>query len=147
VKNEKKIDTLMVNNNISLNMTGVGFDAEVAHRFEKHKSRGFLNYVYSALRTFFNYKPVKLILRLDDEMITVNVFSISFANSRQFGNNSYIAPNALLDDGLMDIAIINPFPVIHVPILVFQLFTKSLSRSKYYRCIKTKKSKSWSLNR
>jgi diacylglycerol kinase (ATP) len=136
---EKIIDTLQVNEDICLNVTGVGFDAEVAHNFEKYKRRGFLTYIYSTLSTLFNYKPVKLTIRLNNEVKVLNVFSISFANSRQFGNNAYIAPTALLDDGLMDIAIIHPFPVFVIPFIALRLFNKSLPKSKYYKCIRTKK--------
>lgn len=137
--NEKTIDTLRINEEACLNVAGVGFDAEVARNFEKHKTRGFLTYVYSTLRTYFNYKPIELTFKLDEEVKTYQVFSMSFANSRQFGNNAFIAPNALLDDGLMDIAIIRPFPVFLFPLMALRLFNGSLPKTKYYTCIRTKK--------
>jgi diacylglycerol kinase (ATP) len=137
--NEKKIDTLRVNDEICLNVTGVGFDAEVAFQFEKHNSRGFLTYVYSTLKTLVKFKPVKVTLRLNDEVKIFRVFSITFANSRQFGNNAYIAPGALLDDGLMDIAIIHPFPLFQLPSMALRLFSKSLPKAKYYTGIRTRK--------
>ncbi len=137
--NEKIIDTLRINEEACLNVAGVGFDAEVAHNFEKHKTRGFLTYVYSTLKTYFHYKPLELTIKLNEEVKTYQVFSMSFANSRQFGNNAFIAPHALLDDGLLDIAIIHPFPVFLFPLMALRLFNRSLPKTKYYTSIRTKK--------
>lgn len=137
--NEKEIDTLQLNDAVCLNVAGVGFDAEVAHSFEKYKSRGFLTYIYSTLRTIFRHQPVTLTLKLNGETNKYNIFSISFANSRQFGNNAYIAPLAQLEDGLMDIAMIHPFPIYQIPIMALRLFNKSLPKSKYYTSIRANK--------
>jgi YegS/Rv2252/BmrU family lipid kinase len=137
--NEKKIDTLQLNDDICLNVAGVGFDAEVAHHFDKYKSRGFLTYVFSTLRTIFHYRPITLKLKLNGEQKEYIIFSVSFANSRQFGNNAYIAPLAQLDDGLMDIAMIRPFPLYQIPFMALRLFTKSLPKSRYYTYIRAKK--------
>ncbi len=137
--NEKIMDTLKINGRVCLNVAGVGFDANVAHCFEKYKRRGLFTYVYSTLRTMLNYKTIKLTIKLIDQVRNFEVFSISFANSRQFGNNAFIAPMARLDDGLMDIAIIHPFPFFLIPVLALRLFNKTLPKSKYYTHIKVKK--------
>lgn len=56
---------------------------------------------------------------------------------RQYGNNAYIAPQATLTDGLLDVTILEPFTILDVPSLAFQLFNKTIdqnSRIKTFRC-------------
>ena len=53
------------------------------------------------------------------------------------GNNAYITPQATLNDGLLDVTILEPFTVLDVPALSFQLFNKTIdqnSRIKTFRC-------------
>ena len=56
-----------------------------------------------------------------------------------YGNNAYITPQATLDDGLLDVTILEPFTILDVPTLAFQLFHKTInqnSRIKTFRCQK-----------
>ena len=63
---------------------------------------------------------------------------ISIANSCQYGNNAYISPEAKLDDGLLDICIIKPFPLSQLPVIGFHLFNKTIHKTKYVDIIKGK---------
>ena len=60
-------------------------------------------------------------------------------NTRQFGNNAYIAPEARPNDGIIDLVLIKPFPKILGPLFIIRLFTKKINRSKYVVHIKTDK--------
>jgi diacylglycerol kinase (ATP) len=51
------IDTLLLNDHPCVNMAGIGFDARVAHFFDKMKARGFLNYIQATLKLMHTYKP------------------------------------------------------------------------------------------
>jgi diacylglycerol kinase family enzyme len=64
-------------------------------------------------------------------------FAITFANASQWGYNAYIAPNASVQDGLMDISIISDFPIIAIPTLAFQLFTKTINKDLFVSTIRT----------
>ena len=64
-------------------------------------------------------------------------FLIACGNASQYGNNAYITPRATLDDGLLDVTILEPFTMLDVPALSFQLFNKTIdqnSRIKTFRC-------------
>ena len=52
---------------------------------------------------------------------------------RQYGNNAYIAPQATLTAGLLDVTILEPFTVLDVPSLAFQLFNKTIDQNS--RCL------------
>ena len=62
-------------------------------------------------------------------------FMISVANSPQYGNNAYIAPNASVNDGLLDVCIVHKFPLYILPMMVFHLFNRSADQSDYVEII------------
>lgn len=140
-KNEScNIDVIDINNDLCLNAAGVGLDSFVAHSFNKLKARGFWSYVRVTFVNFFKLKPFNVTIKIPGEKdISEDLFVLTAANTRQFGNNAFIAPEALPNDGMMDIVMIRPFPKILAPAFVYRLFTKRLTRSKYITHFKTDK--------
>lgn len=100
------IDVLQINDRYSLNVSGVGFDAEVAHEFSHLKLRGLFSYIYAAIKLWFRYPEKKYKITSGGKVIKVSCFILSFANTSQYGNNAFIAPHASVRDGLMDICIL-----------------------------------------
>jgi YegS/Rv2252/BmrU family lipid kinase len=133
-----RIDTCELNNQPFINMSGVGFDAHIGKLFAKSKTRGFKTYFSTTINEFKNYKSQKYSITADGQKINEKAFLISFANSSQYGNNAYIAPNAKMDDGLLDVCIMKPFPPLSVIDLGFRLFTKNIDKSQYVQTIKAK---------
>ncbi|WP_410470264.1 diacylglycerol/lipid kinase family protein [Chryseobacterium indologenes] len=127
----RKIDTFMVNDRLSINVSGTGFDGKVVKEFEK-TSRGFKNYIKVSLKTFFNYKPIKVKF-FDEEYEKYNgkYLMLNIANTRQFGNNAYIAPNASKSDGLVDMVLVKKFPLTYSALFAFRMFTKRLKDDEY----------------
>ena len=68
-------------------------------------------------------------------------FLIACGNASQYGNNAYITPQASLTDGLMDITIMEPFTVLDVPSLSFQLFNKTIDQNSRIKTMRAKKIK------
>jgi diacylglycerol kinase family enzyme len=64
---------------------------------------------------------------------------ISIANSSQYGNNAHISPFASLEDGLLDVCILKPFPIYKFPALAFRLFTRNSHKSTYLEIIQGRK--------
>ncbi|MGZ5273444.1 MAG: diacylglycerol/lipid kinase family protein [Kaistella sp.] len=130
-KNVKKIDTFTVNGRLSINVSGTGFDGKVVKEFEKTE-RGFKNYIKVSIKTFFNYKPVKIkFLTENFEKYNGKYLMLNIANTRQFGNNAYIAPNASKSDGLVDLVLVKKFPLTYSPFFAFRMFTKRLKDDQY----------------
>ncbi|WP_142716232.1 diacylglycerol/lipid kinase family protein [Chryseobacterium rhizoplanae] len=131
VKNSRKIDTFTVNDRLSINVSGTGFDGKVVKEFEK-TTRGFKNYIKVSLKTFFNYKPIKVKF-FDEEYQQYNgrYLMMNIANTRQFGNNAYIAPKASKSDGLVDMVLVKKFPLTYSALFAFRMFTKRLKDDDY----------------
>ena len=101
------IDGFYINNQFSCMLCGLGFDAQVAHDFSKQQTRGLATYIRQTLKNFLVANTYPFSIHINDTKIDAEVFFISIANSNQFGNNVTIAPKATLNDGLLDIVIVN----------------------------------------
>jgi YegS/Rv2252/BmrU family lipid kinase len=135
-----KVDVIQINEHLCLNVAGIGLDSFVAHSFDKLKTRGFWSYAWVTMINFLQLKPVHVTLKLcNEEIISEDLFVLSIANTRQFGNNAFIAPHARPNDGIIDIVLIRPFPKIVAPAIIYRLFRGTLHQSKYVRYIKTDK--------
>src|SRR5450759_396833 len=134
------IDVIEINENLCLNVAGIGLDSFVAHSFNNLKLRGFLPYVWLTFKTFLALRPFHVTIKSGGEVIvSEKLFVLTIANTRQFGNNAFIAPEAKPNDGIIDIVLIKPFPKILGSLFILRLFTKRINKSKYVRHIKTDK--------
>jgi diacylglycerol kinase (ATP) len=130
-KKSRKIDTFTVNERLSINVSGTGFDGKVVKEFEK-TDRGFKNYIKVSVKTFFNYKPIKVEFVSEGyQQYNGRYLMMNIANTRQFGNNAYIAPNASKSDGLVDIVLVKKFPLTYSALFAFRMFTKRLKDDDY----------------
>lgn len=118
---------------------GVGFDAFVSLKFAHAGKRGLLTYLEQTLQESLKYQPETYELETENGITNYKAFLIACGNASQYGNNAYIAPQATLTDGLLDVTILEPFTMLDVPSLAFQLFNKTIdqnSRIKTFRCKK-----------
>ena len=128
--NTASIDTATINGKPFVSIAGIGFDALVAREFSKNKKRGFFSYLRIITKEYRAYKPKKYNLHFDDGThIKTNAFFISFANSNQFGYNTSIAPNAKLDDGKLDVCIVQKPRILAMPLVANLLFLKQIHLS------------------
>lgn len=134
-----KADYGLVNGRIFVSTCGMGFDALVADQFANAGTRGFKTYLQNILHDLFQYQPETYHITGEGIDLTTEAFLITFANASQWGYEAYIAPQASIQDGKMDIAILSKFPAIVVPAMAIGLFTKTLDKDLHMNVIKTKK--------
>jgi len=132
----RRIDSGTLNEFRFFNMAGLGFDAHISNEFAALKGRGLTGYVKKAFSEVLNYKPRRHKLIIDGKVYEREAFMISFANSSQYGNDAHIAPKALLDDGILDICIIKPFPLYLFISMGLRMFSKTSEQSRYVEIIK-----------
>lgn len=129
-------------NNIPFFCTcGVGFDAFVSLKFADSGKRGLLTYLENTLHESLTYQPETYVIENEEGTVKYKAFLIACGNASQYGNNAYITPHASLTDGLMDITIMEPFTVLDVPSLSFQLFNKTLDQNSRIKTMRAKKIK------
>jgi diacylglycerol kinase family enzyme len=127
-----KIDTGTVNDRVFVSIAGVGFDALVARLFSENKRRGFLTYLSLIAKQFSRYREKKYTIEFENgEILTTRALFISFANSNQFGYNTTISPNALLNDGFLDVCIVKKPKFIDLPGILNLLLLKKIDQSQF----------------
>ncbi len=126
-----KMDVCTANDHPFLNVAGVGYDALVAHEFAMRPQRGFHTYARTVLEHWFKYKPKTYQLEVEGQSLTRKALMVTMANGSQYGNNAFIAPNARIDDGLMDICVLRGFPASAIPFVAYRLFSKAITDSRY----------------
>ncbi len=132
------MDTIKVNDIPFLSIAGIGFDAFVAEKFAGNTTRGLRTYFNIVSTEYYYYKPQEYDLSIDGCAETYKALFISFANSDQFGYNTYIAPSARVDDGLMDICIVQKIPLYSIPFVAPLLFIRQVHKSTFVNIIKAK---------
>jgi YegS/Rv2252/BmrU family lipid kinase len=115
------IDCGELDGRLFFNVAGLGLDARVAHEFAAHGlvRRGFRRYLEVAARELFTYTPDEHTIVADGEIIHSRAMIVALANARQYGNGALIAPRARIDDGKLEVVVIDHRPVwktlAHVP--------------------------------
>ena len=121
----RRIDAGEMDGRLFFNVGGIGLDALVARRFAAHTRlpRGFLRYVVLAVSEIFAYRPAPLTITADGDTQHVRVLLLAVANGRQYGNGALIAPSACIDDGRLDLVVVNARSPLGVLISAPRLFT------------------------
>ena len=118
---------------------GMGFDAFISMKFAMSGKRGPISYAENVLKEGLTYQPETY--HIEDETGTkkYKAFLISCANASQYGNNAYIAPQASMSDGLLDVIIMEPFDVLEAPQISIDMFNKTLDKNSKIKTFKAKR--------
>ena len=136
---EECIDTIVLNDKyIIASIAGVGFDAYVARLMRSAKTRGLPAYMNLMLREYSTYecKDYKFYLDGNEVPRERSAWFISIANSNQFGYAAAIAPQAKLDDGLIDVSVVDKVPLEHLPVSVPLLYANHIELSQHVEIFK-----------
>lgn len=108
VKGKKiKIDLASVNGQPFLGICSAGFDSlanDIANKTQI--IRGSMVYLYSGLRVLFSFKPIKFNVTIDGRLIQHEGYTVAVANSPYYGGGIKLAPEASVQDGLLDIVLV-----------------------------------------
>lgn len=117
---------------------GVGFDAEVSHRFASKESRGLRAYIQSSLEEFRVYKSRNYVVEpAEGERWEGKAFILTCCNASQYGNNTFIAPSASIRDGLLDVTIITDSSLLRYSSMGIALVAGTLRDSSHVRMFRT----------
>ena len=102
----RPMDAGELDGHLFFNIAGIGLDACVARRFSAHHRRGLVGYATITARTLATYVPKKYRITHEGETADARAVLVTLANSAQFGNGVRIAPGARVDDGLLDLVVL-----------------------------------------
>lgn len=121
------IDTATADGHPFFTVAGLGFEAEVAHRFNQLRHRGFLRYLRTSAAALRNAAtPQTFTIEHEGVRREVRALTLAVANGDQYGNRARIAPGARADDGLLDLTVVPPLSAFNALPLLVRLFHGSL---------------------
>ena len=129
------IDAAEVNGAAFVNVMGVGLDAEIAHRFAASGTRGFWTYLKEGLFAFSEYARGEYEIEIGGAAQTHRALIVAVANSSQYGSDARIAPVASLQDGLLNLVIVEDVPIAEAPVMITRLFNGTIHESNHVKII------------
>lgn len=123
------IDSGQINGHPFFTTAGIGFDAYISSVFAGNKKRGLQTYVELVMKEVLNYKHLPVIASINGNTLDTDCFVMAFANAAQYGNNAYIAPNADIQDGLLDVCLVRRLDLIKALNLSYCMLTKQLANA------------------
>ena len=135
----RRMDVGRANGGIFLNVAGAGFDAAVGHDFHHHGRRGgrrgVFTYVRLSAARVFSYVPETYTLRAGDHTFEGRALVIAFVNGRQYGGGAILSPKGRLDDGVLDVAVIEAAPAWEILLGAPRLFLGGLEGFRPFRLL------------
>ncbi|EGN56597.1 hypothetical protein PRBRB14_10110 [Hallella multisaccharivorax DSM 17128] len=132
------LDYCIINGHKFFCTCGMGFDAFISFKFAEAGKRGPITYVQQVLETGLKYKPQTYEISTDEDTVKYKALLVTCANASQYGNNAYIAPQASMSDGLMDVVIMEPFDILEAPQIAIDMFSKTLDKSSRIKTFRTR---------
>jgi YegS/Rv2252/BmrU family lipid kinase len=96
---------------IFLNVASTGITRDVIARVNRAKRRTATCFLTSSIKSLLKYKPQRIIVECDGKLFFEGEsYMLAVANGRSFGRGMWIAPDAMLNDGLFDVVIVEAMP-------------------------------------
>ncbi len=127
----ERVDYCTVNGRPFFCTCGAGFDAQVSLKFTESGSRGLVTYIKATINEFFKYHGEHFKITIDGQVIEKEAFVVACCNAAQYGNNAFIAPQASLQDGLIDVTVIHNMNLLDGALLGARLLTRQLGIDKH----------------
>ena len=130
---QAKIDVGLMNDQLFFCTVGFGLDAKVSMEFARSTTRGLPQYVALAWEEWKQHSLAEYRISSEQGVLWEGkaVF-VTVANANQWGNRARIAPMASLQDGQLDVVVVNPFSTLEIPDLAARLMTGQAPTSKHF---------------
>lgn len=124
-----------------VNLAGLGFVTDVAKTAQKFKWLGDFSYLIGIFHRTVGLHFHEMELELNDQVISGENCFVVFCNSRFTGGNMLMAPEAKIDDGLMDIIIVEKLSRINLLSTLPKIYSGNHIKHPAVKYVKTNKAK------
>jgi YegS/Rv2252/BmrU family lipid kinase len=128
------IDTCCMNDRTFVNLAGIGFDGVVANRLHGSRVRGFWGYLKFAIEETIRYKMLPLEIDIDGRRFRRTCLLVEVANAPIYGYGFSIVPPAKLNDGQLELLIVNRAPKWRYLLEGWRFLNASFHKSKLVEC-------------
>ncbi len=123
------IDAGEIDGRLFFSVAGMGFEAVIADEFSRLTKRGFWSYLKTGMLAYRHYSPESYTIRTKAGTHTIAPFTLAVTNCDQYGNNAYVSPGAMVDDGELDLTAMPSVGLMRSIPLLAQLFTNRLDQN------------------
>jgi diacylglycerol kinase (ATP) len=110
----KKIHAVMVNKELCIHLSDIGFNAYLVKKFDELPTRGMKTYAKAAWHAFWNHRKMDVSFKIDGKMINEKAAMVVLANATKYGTGLEINPDGKLDDGLFEVIIVKEYAVMEI---------------------------------
>ncbi len=108
---ERRVDVGEAQGRYYLNALGMGIDGQIAHDYRTHKFlRGEVGYLLATVYEVLRFRPVAVEVELNHVRVQGELLAVAAMNGPWAGGGFCLAPQARLDDGLLDLALLGHYP-------------------------------------
>ncbi|HEX6738011.1 MAG TPA: diacylglycerol kinase family protein, partial [Vicinamibacteria bacterium] len=115
---DRLMDVGQVNGGIFLNVAGAGFDAHVGEAFHQRgrggRRRGILPYVLLSLKAMPGYRAGSFSVTTAAGGFEGRALIVAFVNGRQYGGGAVLSPGGRLDDGVLEVVVLESAPLLQL---------------------------------
>jgi YegS/Rv2252/BmrU family lipid kinase len=132
----RRIDVGELGGRLFVNVAGVGFDAQIAAAFNApdNRIRGLTGYALLTARGLVSYAPQRYQITSDGRARSVRALLIAVANGTEFGNQIRISPGSSVDDGVLDLVVVQERSRLTTIWNMRRLVTQSIERAPIWSC-------------
>ena len=131
-----KIDAGEINNHYFFSNTGIGFDANVIYNYSNTKKRQLISYLIATLSTFFSKPPtLSLEIAINSQRVSLKPFMVFVSNSNEMGYDISLTPKASIQDGMLDVIMVdslNKIEIIYFAILLLLKKPQKFKKAHYF---------------
>lgn len=107
----RKVDVAEVNGQFSLNSFGMGVEGQIAADYRRMRFfKGEIGYLYATILEVLRFRAFGAEVQGDGWQFSGRLLSVSAMNGPYAGGGFHLAPQALLDDGALDVGLIGDYP-------------------------------------
>lgn len=110
----KKIHAIMVNKELCIHLSDIGFNAYLVKKFDELPERGMQTYAKAAWHAFWNHRKMDVSFKANGRVIKEKAAMVALANATRYGTGLQINPDGKLDDDLFEVIIVKEYAVMEI---------------------------------
>ncbi len=110
----QKIHATMVNQELCIHLSDIGFNAYLVKKFDELPTRGMLTYAKSAWHAFWNHRKMQVQFKVANRQIKTKAAMVVIANATKYGTGFNINPDGKLNDDVFEIILIKEYDVMEI---------------------------------
>ena len=110
----KKIHAILVNDELCIHLSDIGFNAYLIKKFDELPERGMKTYAKATWHAFWNHRKMEVEFKIDGKIIKEKAAMVVLANATKYGTGLQINTNGKLDDEFFEVIIVKEYDIIEI---------------------------------